>query len=164
MDTEQSNLSYQEFVRARKLHWMQEAQRHDSEFQIPRPESTKVGDDDSNFIISARGMNGLHAVLEDGDETGWFYIYDSVAKCILKATHVYNRSNANVAAEDVDVGWSTDGDVCCVAIWEQMRAFLGVKRKIQMRRPITDSHAHGFYASEWPEGFSHYLLNESKKE
>jgi len=116
MDTEQSNLTYEDFVRARKVHWMQKATALDSDVRIPQSEKIELGEDASNFMISAQGPDGLYAVFEDSDEVGWFYIYDSLSKCILKATHVYNRSNVSVGAEDVDVGWSADGEICCVAI------------------------------------------------
>ena len=159
----ESEFAYEDFVRARKCHWMEEARSLGSEVDVRSYEKIELGEDESNFTISANGPDNLHAVFEDSNETGWLYIYDSLLKCVLKATHVYNRSNANVDAEDVDVGWSIDGDVCGVAVWGEMRAFLGIKREIEMRKPITDPDARGFHASEWPEGFAH-LLKKTEEE
>jgi|SRR5215470_4054720 len=141
-------------------HWVQKAKALGADVEIQPSESFELGEDDSNFMISAEGQDGLYAVFEDSAETGWLYICDSLSQRILKATHVYNRSNASVEAKDVDVGWSAEGEVGCVAIWEQMRAFLSVKRSIEMRKPITHAELDGFYASEWPEGFAHMLKKE----
>jgi hypothetical protein len=163
MGSGETEFAYEDFVRARKCHWMEEARTLGSEVDVPSFERIKLGEDESNFMISAKGPGNLHAVFEDSAETGWFYIYDSLSKCILKATHVYNRSDVNVEAEDVDISWSVGGDVCCAAVWGQMRAFLGVKREIEMRKPITSPGADGFYASEWPEGFAHLFKSPDKK-
>jgi hypothetical protein len=163
MDSGESEFAYEEFVKARKSHWMEEARTLGSEIEVPSSERIQLGEDESNFMISAKGPDNLHGVFEDSAETGWFYIYDSLSKCVLKATHVYNRRDVDVESEDVDVCWSTGGDVCCIAVWGQIRAFLGVKREIEMRKPITNTDADGFYASEWPEGFAHLLKTTDEK-
>jgi hypothetical protein len=163
MESNEPEFTYEEFVRARKCHWMGEARTLGSEVVVPSFEGIQLGEDESNFMISAKGPDNLHAVFEDSDETGWFYIYDSLSKCVLKATHVYNRCDVDVESEDVDVCWSTGGDVCGVAVWGEMRAFLGVKREIEMRKRMANREADGFYASEWPEGFAHLLKTTDEK-
>ena len=163
MDSGESEFAYEDFVKARKCHWMEEARTLGSDVEIPPFEGIQLGEDESNFMISAKGPYSLQAVFEDAAETGWLYIYDSHSKSVLKATHVYNRREVVVESEDVDVCWSTGRDICCVAVWGQMRAFLGVNREIEMRKPITNSQADGFYASEWPEGFAHLLKSTDEK-
>jgi hypothetical protein len=163
MDKGESEFAYEHFVRARKCHWMEEARTLGSEVDVPSFEGIQLGEDESNFMILAKGPDNLYAVFEDSSETGWFYIYDSLSKCVLKATHVYNRRDVNVEANDVDICWSIGGDVCCAAVWGQMRAFLGVKREIEMRKPLTSPGVDGFYVSEWPEGFAHLLKTTDEK-
>jgi hypothetical protein len=163
MDKDESEFAHEDFVRARKSHWMQEARSLGSDVDVPSFERIQLDEDESNFMISANGPDNLHAVFEDSAETGWFYIYDSLSKCVLKATHVYNRRDVNVEADDVDVCWFTYGDVCCAAVWGKVRAFLGVKREIEMRKPITSPGADGFYSSEWPEGFAYLLKTTDEK-
>ena len=158
-ESRESEFSYEDFVRTRMLYWMGEAKTPDTDFELPAPESLELTGESSNFFISAAGPGSVHGILEDSNETGWFYLYDSALKCILRVTHVYNRQRVKVEAEDVDVAWSTNKDSCCVALWGQIRAFLGLANDIEMRKPITDRDSDGFYESEWPQGFS-YLLKK----
>jgi hypothetical protein len=153
---------YEDFVRSRKLHWMQEAKKTNPELAIPSFDDVAFSDEDSSFFVSCKGPRNLHAVFEDAGETGWLYIYDSSVKGIITATHVYNRGAFAIDANDVDIAWSRSTDTCCVAIWEQIRAFLGTKPEIAMRKPIRDRESSGFHVDEWPDGFAYLLAADSK--
>jgi hypothetical protein len=161
MDSSGRDSFYEDFVRSRKFHWMQEAKKLGASGTIPPVEGIPLSNDDSNFFVSAEGHNSLQAVFEDANDTGWLYIYDASLKQIINGIPVYNRGELNVNQGDIDLAWSKDQDICCVAIWEQIRAFLGVNPEIAMRRTVKDRESVGFYANEWPEGFS-YLLKKSE--
>jgi hypothetical protein len=123
-DSGESEFAYEEFVKARKSHWMEEARTLGSEIEVPSSERIQLGEDESNFMISAKGPDNLHGVFEDSAETGWFYIYDSLSKCVLKATHVYNRRDVDVESEDVDVCWSTGGMFAALPYGDKFGLFL----------------------------------------
>jgi len=150
-------LSYEDFVRARKLYWMQEAKNLGQDVTLPDFEKVELGPDDSSFILSSPGPEGIWAVFEDETATGWFYLYDASQKKILRSTHVYNRCNVAVGDDEIDIGWSADDSVCGLAVFGQFRAFLGVSSDLQKRKPIRDADEDGFYAQDWPPGFEHYL-------
>ena len=159
MGAQESEFSYEDFVRSRMLYWMKEAKNLWNDIKLPTPEKLELTEESSNFFISAAGPGTAHGVLEDSHETGWFYLYDSAHRRIVKAIPVYNRQKVDVEAEDVDVAWSTNGQICCVAVWGQIRAFLGLTHDLEMYKLINERNAYGFYENEWPEGFS-YLLKK----
>lgn len=153
-----SDFRYGDFVRARKLHWKQEAKSLGSEIEVPDFQQIELGGDDSNFIISSRGPNGVFGVFEDANDTGWLYLFDANRRAILRCLPVYNRSNVAVEADDVIVTWSKDEETCSVAVWDQMRAFLGISNGVEMKKAVLNRESHGFYTNEWPDGFAHLLL------
>jgi len=153
-------LSYEDFVRSRKLYWKSEAKKLGSEVEVPPLDEVRLGDSDSNFIHWSLGPDQILAVFEDADGTGWIYLYDSKQRKILKCTHVYNRSRVSVLPEDVDIIWSKNNQICGVAVWGQFRAFLGFANDIEMRKPIRGRDEDGFYFQEWPDGFAHLLLKD----
>jgi len=157
MSEADAELSYEDFVGARKLYWMQEAKNLGQDVTLPDFEKVGPGPDDSSFILSSPGPKGIWAVFEDERVTGWFYLYDSSQKKILRCTHIYNRSNVAVEADEVDVGWAADESACGLAVFGQFRAFLGVSSDLQKRKPIRDADEDGIYAEDWPSGFEHYL-------
>ena len=152
-------LAYEEFVRVRKVFWIQQAKSFDSDVVMPDFEKVETGEDDSNFILYSPGPSGVFAVFEDSAETGWFYLYAQEQKKILRRTHVYNRSNVAVEADEVDVGWASDESACGVAVFEQFRAFLGISQDLEIRKPVMSADEDGIYAHNWPPGFEHYLEN-----
>ena len=156
----ESDFSYEDFVRTRMLYWMAAAKACGSNINLPTARELELTQESSNFYVSAPGPGNVHGILEDAAETGSFYLYDSTLNKILKAIPVYNREMVSVEAEDIDVAWSSDGQICCVAVWAQIRAFLGLEEDIQIRKPIIDRITDGFYANEWPHGFSHLLAKE----
>jgi hypothetical protein len=147
----------EDFVRTRKRHWMQEAQQHDKAVAVPDINQIRLTADDSNFIISAPGATGIEAVFEDSTEVGWFYVYDVVGRRILNGTHVYNRTDVQVDSEDVDVLWSNDPETGAVAIWAEMRAFLGRHDRLQIRAQVKNRNTPGIAADEWPPGFGYAI-------
>lgn len=153
-----ADLCYEDFVRARKIHWKQEAKTLGSNSSIPAFDEVALGDDDSNFVVHAAGPASVFGVFEDAAETGWFYLFSADERRILKCTHVYNRSRVSVDSEDVFVVWSADKGTCAAAVWDQMRAFLGISNGVELRAPIIDKETPGFAADEWPDGFAHLLL------
>jgi hypothetical protein len=152
-------LAYEEFVRARKLYWKQEAKSLGSGVVPPEFEKVEIGKDESNFILYSPGPDGIFAVFEDGAETGWFYLYDQTQKKILRCAHVYNRSNVPAGEDEVDVGWAADDSACGIAVFGQFRAFLGVSSDLEIRKPIMSADEDGICAQDWPPGFEHYLEN-----
>jgi hypothetical protein len=150
-------LSYEDFVRARKLHWKQEAKSLGDDVVLPVFENVETGPNDSNFILCSPGLPGVLGVFEDASETGWLYLYDVAQKRILRCTHVYNRANVAVQADEVDIGWAADDLVCGLAVWGQFRAFLGIRNNLEMRKPIATPDEPGILAQDWPPGFEHYL-------
>ncbi len=157
MNEELSELSYEEFVRARNLHWQQEAKSAGKNFVPSEKGALLTGENDSNFMLYAPGPKGFFAVFEDSDETGWFYLYGTEQRAILKCTHIYNRANVAVDEDVVDIGWAVDGSACGLAVWGEFRAFLGVSNDLQLGKPVRDAEERGIPANEWPAGFDRYL-------
>jgi hypothetical protein len=157
MNEELTELSYEEFVRARKLHWQGEAKKLGSEVILPKFQDVPLGEQDSSFMLYAPGAEGVFAVFEDAAETGWFYLYSTKQRAILKSAHIYNRANVIVDEDVVDIGWAADGSACGLAVWGEFRAFLGVSNAVEMRKPVMDAEERGIPAGEWPAGFERYL-------
>src|SRR5271170_4184429 len=157
MNEELSELSYEDFVRARKLHWQQE-QGNAVEGAVP-PEGGAApdGNESNNFMLYSPGPEGFYAVFEDSDQAGWFYLYGAPQKKILKCAHIYNRSNVVVDEDVVDIGWAVDGSACGLAVWGEFRAFLGVSKDLEMCKPVINAEENGIPATEWPAGFDRYL-------
>jgi Uncharacterized protein conserved in bacteria (DUF2251) len=150
-------LNYQDFVRVRKLHWMKEAKNLDSQLVVPALQDVVLNGKDSRFIIDAPSPKGVFGVFEDDGDVGWLYLFRPHEQRILNCTHIYNKSNVSVDADDVDVVWSSDHETCVVAIWAKMRAFLGVSNGIEMREPVLSRDSFGIQFSRWPAGFAHLL-------
>jgi hypothetical protein len=157
MHEELSELSYEEFVRARKSHWRKEAEGVGSAVVSPGNEATAAEEDASNFMLYAPGPEGFFAVFEDSGQAGWFYLYSAQQKRILKCADIYNRANVVVDEDVVDIGWAVDGSACGLAVWGEFRAFLGVSNDLEMRKPVMNAEEDGIPATEWPAGFDRYL-------
>lgn len=157
MNEELPELSYEEFVRARKLYWQGEAKRHGQDVIIPNFQDVTLEEQDSSFMLYAPGAEGVFAVFEDAAETGWFYLYSANRRAILKSAHIYNRANVIVDEDVVDIGWAADGSACGLAVWGEFRAFLGVSNAVEKRKPVMDAEERGIPAGEWPAGFERYL-------
>jgi len=152
-------LANEEFVRARKQYWKEDAKSLGSGVVPPDFEKVGIGADHNNFILYSPGPGGIFAVFEDGAEAGWFYLYGQTQKMILRSAHVYARSNVAVGEDEVDIGWAADDSVCGIAIFGQFRAFLGISRDLEIRKPIMSADEDGISAQDWPPGFEHYLEN-----
>jgi len=157
MNEELSELSYEEFVRARKLHWQREPKNGGKEAVAAENDTVPIGENSSNFMLYAPGPEGMFAVFEDSGETGWFYLYSVQQKKILKCAHIYNRANVAVDEDVVDIGWAADGSACGLAIWGEFRAFLGVSKDMEIRKPVMNAEEDGIPAGDWPAGFDRYL-------
>jgi hypothetical protein len=157
MNEELSELSYEEFVRARNLHWQRETQKPRPDVVVPDFDRGKPGENASSFMLYAPGPEGVFAVFEDSAETGWFYLYGAKQNAILKCAHIYNRANVLVDEDVVDIGWAVDGSACGLAVWGEFRAFLGVSNDLELRKPVMDAEERGIPASAWPAGFDRYL-------
>jgi Uncharacterized protein conserved in bacteria (DUF2251) len=157
MSAEPSELSYEDFVRARKLHWQREA-KNAGKVSGPLESGAGLdGDEDSNFVIYAPGPEGVFAVFEDSGETGWFYLYSAKQRTILKCAHIYDAANVAVDEDVVDIGWAVDGSACGLAVWGEFRAFLGVAKDLELRKPVMGAEERGIPSAEWPAGFELYL-------
>jgi hypothetical protein len=157
MNEELSELSFEEFVRARKLYWQQEAQKPASGVLVLELDKVNHGDDAGSFMLYAPGPEGVFAVFEDSAETGWFYLYGAKQHAILKCAHIYNRADVIVDEGVVDIGWAADGSACGLAVWGEFRAFLGVSKDLRIRKPVMDAEERGIPAGDWPAGFERYL-------
>jgi len=157
MNEELPELSYEEFVRARNLHWQQDGGGLESGVIAPGFDKGNPGDDASSFMLYAPGPEGVFAVFEDSAETGWFYLYGAKQNAILKCAHIYDRANVLVDEDVVDIGWAADGSACGLAVWGEFRAFLGVSSDLEMRKAVRDAEERGIPASDWPAGFERYL-------
>ena len=157
MNEELSELSYEEFVRARKLHWQQKTENAGKGVVSPENDTASAAEDVSNFMLYSPGPEGVFAVFEDSDQTGWFYLYSAQHKKILRCADIYNRANVVVDEDVVDIGWAVDGSACGLAVWGEFRAFLGVSNDLEMRKPVLNAQEDGIPATEWPAGFDRYL-------
>jgi hypothetical protein len=155
MNEELAELSYEEFVRARKLYWQQAAGNPGKDALVPG--KAPAGEDSIGFMLYSPGAEGIFAVFEDSDQAGWFYLYGAKQRGILKCAHIYNRANVLVDEDVVDIGWATDGSACGLAVWGEFRAFLGVSNDLELRKPVMDAEERGIPASAWPAGFERYL-------
>jgi hypothetical protein len=150
MNEELSELSYEEFVRARSLYWQKEA-------KSAAKEMVPAGEDSGSFMLYSPGPEGIFAIFEDSDQAGWFYLYGAKQREILKCAHIYNRSNVAVDEDVVDIGWAVDGSASGLAVWGEFRAFLGVSNDLEMRKPVMNAGEDGIAATDWPAGFDRYL-------
>jgi hypothetical protein len=157
MNEELSELSYEEFVRARNLHWQGEAKKLEPGAVVPDFDKVANGEDASTFMLYAPGPRGVFAVFEDSAETGWFYLYGAKQRAILKCAQVYSRANVVVDEDVVDIGWAVDGSACGLAVWGEFRAFLGVSNDLKVQKQVMDAEERGIPASDWPAGFDRYL-------
>jgi hypothetical protein len=157
MNEELSELSYEEFVRARELYWQQEAKSVGKGVVSAENSTASAAQDASNFMLYAPGPEGFFAVFEDSDQTGWFYLYSAQQKKILRCADIYNRANVVVDEDVVDIGWAVDGSACGLAVWGEFRAFLGVSSDLETCKPVMNAEEDGIPASEWPAGFDRYL-------
>lgn len=152
-----SDLSYEEFVRARMRHWQQKTRKDRPDALPPQPGKDALDEGASNFMLYAPGPDGVFAVFEDSDETGWFYLYSAKQQAVLKCAQIYNREDVIVDEDVVDIGWTPDGSACGLAVWGEFRAFLGVSNDMEMRKPVMNAEEPGIPASDWPAGFERYL-------
>jgi hypothetical protein len=157
MNEELSELSYEEFVRARNFYWQREAKKLEPGVVIPDFDNVADGEGASSFMLYAPGPEGVFAVFEDSVDTGWFYLYGAKQRAILKCAHIYNRANVLVDEDVVDIGWAVDGSACGLAVWGEFRAFLGFSNDLQLRKQVMDAEERGIPASDWPAGFDRYL-------
>ena len=157
MNEELSELSYEEFVRARKLHRQGEPKHGGKETVLAENDTKPTGENSSSFLLYAPGPEGMFAVFEDFSEAGWFYLYSVLQKKILKCEHIYNRADVAVDEDEVDIGWAADGSACGLAVWGEFRAFLGVSKELEIRKPIMNAEEAGIPSRDWPAGFDRYL-------
>lgn len=157
MNEELPELSFEDFVRARKFYWEQKTGSSEKGMAPPKHESMPAGEDGSSFILYSPGPEGLFAVFEDSGQAGWFYLYGGQRRSILKSAHLYDRASVTVDEDVVDIGWAEDGSACGLAVWGEFRAFLGVSTDLDVRKPLLSPDETGIEALHWPPGFERYL-------
>jgi hypothetical protein len=109
-----------------------------------------------NFIVFSRGPHGLFGVFEDEGDTGYLYVYDSVAGRVENHLHVYDRSDSlNVKKDDVSVHWSKQLDKCAVAIWNSIRGIIDVRNNTTGVAKFETRLSPGANDPKWLEGFEH---------
>jgi hypothetical protein len=155
MPDENGQLSYEDFVRARKLYW-QPGVKPVTKGAIP-PDGTSLVQEGSDFMLYSAGPGGIFAVFEDFSQSGWFYLYDGQQQKVLKSAYVYNRSNVAVEEDVIDIGWATDDSCCGLAVWGEFRAFLGISNDVHFEHPVANADEHGIPSAKWPAGFELYL-------
>lgn len=152
-------LKYEEFVRARDLHTGRSGTSSPASATASNSVRGEAAADDGSFVLYSPGPGEIYAVFEQNAEDGRFYLYDGESKRILRSAHVYDRINADVRDDEIDVGWAADDSACGLAVFGQFRAFLGVKSPIELRKPLANEDSPGFSEGEWPRGFEHYREN-----
>lgn len=152
-------LNYGDFVRARDLHTGRSSISSLAGATASNSVLSEAAAKDGSFMLYSPGPGEIFAVFEQNAEDGRFYLYDGESKRILRAAHVYDRVNAEVREDEIDVGWAADDSACGLAVFGQFRAFLGVKSAIELRKPLAKQDSPGFSESEWPRGFEHYREN-----
>jgi Uncharacterized protein conserved in bacteria (DUF2251) len=157
MTEEFSELNYQDFVLARKLHRQQETKSAARDASAPESAKEPLLEEDSKFILYSDGPDGIFAVFEDTDQTGWFYLYDANQRKILQSAHIYNHAEVIVEEDIVDIGWAADDSACGLALWGEFRAFFGLSNDFTLLKPLTDPEERGIPPAEWPAGFGHYI-------
>jgi hypothetical protein len=157
MNEELSELSYEDFVHARKLYWQHKATNTGKEVVPPENVTASDREEAGNFMLYAPGPEGIFAIFEDSDQAGWFYLYGTKQRQIFRHAHIYSRANVVVDEDVVDIGWAADGSACGLAVWGEFRAFLGVANDLEMRKPVMDAEERGIPAGDWPAGFERYL-------
>lgn len=157
MDEELFELSYQEFVSARKRYWQLEAKSAAESASQPNSETAPIIEEGNNFVLYAPGLGEIYGVFEDSGKTGWFYLYDAKQRKILKAALIYDRAKVAVDEDVVDMGWAEDGSACGLAVWGEFRAFLGASTDLELRKPVLNADEPGIPAGDWPRGFERYL-------
>lgn len=157
MPDENTELVFEDFVRARKLYWEQEAGNTAGGAASPKSSGASLAQDGGDFILYSAGPRGIFGVLEDFDESGWFYLYDAKQRKVWKSALIYERANVLVQEEVVDIAWAADDSACGLALWGEFRAFFGLSSNLQLLKPVMDSEERGIPAAEWPAGFEQYL-------
>lgn len=160
MTDDASDLSYEEFVEARESYRQQEAAKNTS--GTASSPKQKVAEwesepDGPSFVLYSAGPRGFFAVFEDAERAGTFYLYNATEKRILQSAEIYDRAQVAVDEDVVDIGWAEDGSVCGLAVWGEFRAFLGISKNLEMRKPVTDTEERGISSENWPAGFERYL-------
>ncbi len=158
MNEELSELSYEEFVRARKLHWQEETEkcRADALFRqkTTQPSMRRMPAISCCTRPARKVFSPCLRIL--AKPAGFIFTVRN-SKKILKCADIYNRANVVVDEDVVDIGWAVDGSACGLAVWGEFRAFLGVSNDLEMRKPVMNAEEDGIPASEWPAGFDRYL-------
>lgn len=107
----------------------------------------------SKFIVDEVGPSGLACVFEDDGETGYLYLYDPNGRGVLQDLQIYNRSNElNVAEDNVEVVWSSDGSKCGVLIWNEMRGIIDLKRSGKASAKLESRDSPPITDAEWLKG------------
>lgn len=151
-------LSYEEFVRARKLYWQPDSNKSSAIGRAPaEPESASLVQDGSDVMLYSAGPQGIFAVFEDFSQKGWFYLYSATQQKILKSAYIYSHANVCVEEDVIDIGWASDDSCCGLAVWGEFRAFLGLSTDIHIEKPLTQPDEDGIPSTKWPAGFELYL-------
>ncbi len=158
MNEELSELSYDEFVRARKLHWRQEPKkRQERSGSGQKMARTSGGERTTVSCCMRRARKEFLPCLRIPVKPVGFISTASSRRTILKCAHIYNRANVAVDEDVVDIGWAADGSACGLAVWGEFRAFLGVSKDLEIRKPVVNAEEDGIPAGDWPAGFDRYL-------
>jgi hypothetical protein len=161
MPDDNAELRYEEFVPARKAYW-QSGVKHFGDSAPSRTfERTSLVRDGSDFILYSAGPSGIFAVFEDFAQSGWFYLYDSAHKKIIRSAYVYCRADVAIEEDVIDIGWASDDSACGLAVWGEFRAFLGIRNDVQKEKPVKNADDPGIPSSQWPAGFELYLEKQT---
>ncbi len=154
-------LVYEDFVRARDQHTGRSSMSSQAGATASNSVPGQAAVDDGSFVLYSPGPGEIFAVFEQNAEDGRFYLYDGESKRVLRSAHVYDRINAEVHSDEIDVGWAADDSACGLAVFGQFRAFLGLKSALELRKPLANEDSPGFSEAEWPRGFEHYRENRA---
>lgn len=144
-----------QFIHARQRYWKEMVRRYENIESHAEETMTET-----NFIQYQKGSDGLFAVFEDDDTTGYLYLYDFQAGSIARHLHLYDRSQKfDVAMQDVEVAWSQEGAKCGVIIFGKMRGIIDRQKERPGRVWMEDRNTPGIADPEWLKGFE-YLFSK----
>jgi len=108
-------------------------------------------------MLEAEGPNGLFAIFQEDEGSGYFVVYDPRKQEVLAQIRIYEaNSNDPARASEIEIIWSTDQTKCGVAVRGRMRGIINIKTGQETCIPL-ESDTAGITAPELLEGFRTYM-------
>src|SRR5215469_17661686 len=114
------------------------------------------------FVGNKSAPEEYEAFFEDtvGDKEtppgGYLYVKKRDAEEIAKYLEIY-RLPLNVAEDDIEILWSSDGQKCGISIWGRMRGIINLANGLEISAVLVSRESPAITDPEWLEGFEDYL-------